>query len=380
MKIAAIIAEYNPFHNGHKYQIEQTRANGATHIAAVMSSNVVQRGDIAIVDKQKRAELAVRNGVDLVLELHAVFSAAAGEYFAEGAVQIIAGLNCVDMLSFGAECGDIQLLKKAADFCEQCKYSEDIKKLVSQGYTFPRAMSVLCNDGSIKEVLNGANNTLAIEYINALKKFEPDIKPMVVKRTGSMHDSSDTQGNFASASLIRNKIFLGEDINGFVPENICETYADIEKVYNCILWTLNLLGVDDISKAPDANIQIARKIKSTAAAMPESFKAFLEQVKSKNITMARIRRVIIQSVLGIRKRDIFNGVPYCRVLAFNDKGVEIMRKSGGAVGTRLIKLAESKQGKRFAQIEQRATNLQYLAFNKHDFDCINEYTRKITKT
>lgn len=378
MNVAAIIAEYNPFHNGHKYQIEQTRANGATHIVVVMSSNVVQRGDIAITDKQKRAELAIKNGVDLVLELPAVFSVSAGEYFASGAVQIIAGLGCVDTLSFGAECEDIQLLKKAADFCENCKYSEDIKSLVSKGYTFPRAMTMLCSDNNIKEILNGANNTLAIEYINALKKIDPNIKPMAIKRTGTDHNSKTAKGRFASATFIRNRIFLGESIEDFVPENICESYADIDRVYNCILWTLNLLSIEDIAKTPDANLQIARKIKKVAETMPENFKTFLEQVKNKSITMARIRKIVIQAVLGIRKKDIVNGVPYCRVLAFNDKGIEIMKNSRFTLGTKLIKLAESKQGKRFATIEQRATNLQHLAFNKPEY--INEYTRKIIKT
>ncbi|MBQ4165299.1 MAG: nucleotidyltransferase family protein, partial [Oscillospiraceae bacterium] len=171
MKTAAVICEYNPFHYGHKYQLDKTREMGATHIVAVMSGNFTQRGDAAIFDKYARARAALENGVDLVLELPTRFSLSAAEGFARGAVSIIEALGCVDMLSFGSESGDIAALKEAAGASEYAIHTDEFHELMRKGETFPSALAKTVKNyytDDVYEVLSSPNNTLAVEYIKAL--------------------------------------------------------------------------------------------------------------------------------------------------------------------------------------------------------------------
>ena len=140
MKISGIISEYNPFHNGHLYQILQTRKNGATHIVSVMSGNYVQRGDISVIDKFNRARLAVDNGIDLVIGLPVIYSLSTAETFSKGAASILNSLGCVDSISFGSECGSIELLKKAAYASDYFSDSEELKELLKRGESYPSAL------------------------------------------------------------------------------------------------------------------------------------------------------------------------------------------------------------------------------------------------
>lgn len=148
MKISGIVCEYNPFHNGHMYHIEETRKNGATHIIAVMSGNFVQRGDIAVLDKFTRAEIAVKSGADLVIELPVQYSLAPAELFARGAVYLLHCLGVVDELSFGSETGDVQKLISAADAMEKIANSSKIRELTEKGFTCAKAVSAVLEEKS----------------------------------------------------------------------------------------------------------------------------------------------------------------------------------------------------------------------------------------
>ncbi len=170
MKTYGIICEYNPFHNGHIYQIEETRKQGATHIVAIMSGNYVQRGDVAMIDKFARAKTAVANGVDLVVEMPVVYSLSSANFFARAGVMMLGALGCVDGISFGSECGDIELLKNAAMASINASKPEKIKPLVEQGMSFPQAIqqAIALEYGPIiASVFDSPNNTLAVEYLKA---------------------------------------------------------------------------------------------------------------------------------------------------------------------------------------------------------------------
>ena len=175
MKISGIICEYNPFHNGHLYHIRETKKNGATHIVAVMSGNFVQRGDTAIMDKLERARLAVRSGADLVIELPVQYCLSSAENFASGAVWLLNSLGAVEELSFGSECGDIEMLQKALDAVEltAMTHSDEIRSIMEKGYTYPRALTSVINGTApdMAEIVAEPNNLLAIEYMRALKKL-----------------------------------------------------------------------------------------------------------------------------------------------------------------------------------------------------------------
>ena len=385
MLIAGVVAEYNPFHNGHKYQLEQTRKNGATHIVSVMSGASVQRGDIAVFDKYERANAAINNGADLVIELPTPISCSNGEFFAKSAVQLLAGLgeNVVNAISFGCETDDIDILNKAAKISEKLTNNEKVKELFSCGMTYPQAVSqaALSSYGEIiSNVLSTPNNTLAVEYIKAVNKNAQWIKPMPIKRFGSQHDSEIVDKNISSATNIRKMILENKNITEYVPYSYSDKSYFIDNFDKGVLLKLMTASYDDVMSLPDVNENIANRFFDTVYSSPISAKAFLEKMKSKNITLARLRRLVIHLVLGVKKNDILN-VPYGRILALNDRGREILSVAKDRFimyDTSLSKLEKSSAfAKRVSFLEQNAVRFQELCTNGIS-EFSNEYKRKIT--
>ena len=187
MKVSAIVAEYNPFHNGHKFHIEETkRRTGCDCVVAVMSGNFVQRGEPALFNKWHRAEAAVRSGVDLVIELPAAYSCAGAEFFAKGAVRILNRLGCVDHLSFGAEETSLDTLKNIAGMLafEGKEISDSIKKYMNEGISYAAARSkAVAGSGpaGYAEIISKPNNILAVEYLKQLILSGSSIEPLVIE-------------------------------------------------------------------------------------------------------------------------------------------------------------------------------------------------------
>lgn len=385
MKIAGVVAEYNPFHYGHKYQLEMTRKAGAEGIVAVMSGDCVQRGSSAVFSKYDRAAAAVKNGADLVIELACPFSCSNSEVFARSAVSLLAGLgeNVVDMVSFGCESDDRNALEQAAELSAMLENSQQVKELVSQGKTYPQAMyevSVRLYGKLAERIFSSPNNVLAVEYIKAAKRFAPWIKPYAVKREAVAHDSTKTSGRFASASKLRELISSGKDWSGFSP---CKfegcVPAVTENAGREMLFKLCTSSKDDFLSLPDCDEGLANRFMSVAGSCPESIEDFELRLKSKNITRARVRRMILHLVLGIRKDDI-RPVPYGRILALNNTGARILAQANNRTleyDTSLKKLESvSNFAKRVSFLEQNAVKLrETAAYGK----CVsNEYTKKIT--
>ena len=316
MKIAGIIAEYNPFHNGHKYHIEKTREiTGADGIVAVMSGNFVQRGDAAICDKFSRAAMALNGGADLVVELPCVFACSSAEIFARGGVGLLESLGC-DCIAFGIEDENIDELKEVALYLKNSdeNFKNRLNSVMKTGKSYPRALAEVLGT----DVIDTPNNVLAIEYLKALETMEP----FGIKRSGSMHDGE------GSASDIRRKIQLGEDANHLMPDyskNILKSAhrADKKVLESLALYKLRTIGEEELENVPDVTEGLENRI-IDAAKKAESLEELCELIKTKRYTMARIRRIIINSLIGTKKEDVMQKPQYIRVLGMNKRGMKIL--------------------------------------------------------
>ena len=373
MKIAVIIAEYNPFHNGHAYHIAQTRAAGATHIAVVMSGNFVQRGEPAFLEKHRRAEMALTSGADLVLELPLPYTCAPAQRFAEGGVTMAAALGA-DMLSFGSECGSTALLEKTAASLETEAYRLRFREELDGGRTYAaaaaRAMMDVWPQG--EEVMQGANDILGLEYIRAIRRLGSSIKPLAIRRMSTPHDGAVPEGSFASASLLRSWRKEAA-IEPYVPEE-CRSLLrralaagetpDPARYETAALAVLRRLGREAFSSLPDLSEGIDNRLYE-ASRMAVSLPELLTQAKTKRYTLSRIRRLVTAAFLGITAEDAAGLVPYLRVLGANRRGREILAAAQGRsalpVETSLAKLRRlGGRAGRLAELEGRASDLYAL--------------------
>lgn len=388
MKIGGIIAEYNPFHNGHRYQIEKFKQDyNITHLIVVMSGNFVQRGDIAIVDKFKRSQMAIKGGADLIIELPVTYALSTAEFFALGAIYILNSLGCVDKLSFGSS-SDINTLIQISKLTESIRNSNEVLNLLENGISFPSAISKVTNNlyGDVySSILSEPNNVLGLEYIRALKRLNSKIEPTTLTRKNVQHHSNTPIDNFASASYIRNLILNGERFYDYVPKytndiiNQNET-SRIENLEKIILYKLRTSNVDDIQSIFDVSHGLEYRILQ-ASRKSTNLNDILFNIKSKRYTLARIRRIILNLVLGITKQDLSIMPPYARILAMNNKGIEILsmakKMSNIPIGTSLAKLEKlSIDCKRFATVESISTDIYNLSKNVI-LPCGLDYTHKI---
>ena len=209
--VVGIIAEYNPFHNGHAYHLEKSKELAkADYVIAVVSGNFVQRGNVSLINKWDKANMALAEGADLVIELPTVYSISSAENFAYGAVKILSSLNIVDYIAFGTETDNINILEKCADilYRQPQKFVNLLNHELSKGLSFPKArenaLLMYLNDiRTYSNVLSSPNNILAIEYLKALKRLKSHIRPIAIKRKGSGYNELEITNNFASATAIR---------------------------------------------------------------------------------------------------------------------------------------------------------------------------------
>ena len=377
MKISGIICEYNPFHNGHLYHIEQTRKHGATHIVAVMSGNFVQRGDVAVISKFERARTAVRCGADLVIELPVAYCLSAAEVYAKGAMYILKGLGCVDELSFGSECGDLQLLTEAVRATYACAKMPAMEDLMKRGNSYPKALQILIRQNygdELGALFSYPNNVLAVEYLKAMIAVKLKIDPFTVRRE-TPHDGAVPEGHIASASLVRQLMENeSDDFDDLVPEvssaalSACAATgmtARFENLERVLLYRLRTAAPDELSNLPEVGQGLENKILS--ARNETSLESMLLAMKSKRYPMARLRRILLDLLIGIRPADTEAPPPYGRILALSERGRDILTaaKHAGTTlpyATSLAKLAELGGACRAcAELEARATAVYGLA-------------------
>lgn len=379
MKVFAVISEFNPFHNGHRYLFEQLRLFGATHIVAIMSGSFVQRGEPAILSKYIRAKCALLGGADLVLELPVVWASASAQRFAVGGVSLADALGCVDTLAFGSECGDIKKLCAAEREIHGGAFSKEIKENLAQGKSYARAVSEASRhtNPELESILRHPNNTLGIEYIHALHTLSSHVVPFTVRRTGAEHDSGQASGNIASASHIR-RLILDKDGSAFayMPENCMaplreeianDRISDLKYLERAVLYRLRSMEREDFLKLPDVTEGLENRIYS-AVRRNTTLSNIIMDVKTKRYTYARIRRIIMSAFLGITSGLHNAPVPYLRVLGLSSAGAQVLKQAKEKAKLPVImkttdSLSKLNGGqKNILALDLRATDLQALSF------------------
>lgn len=360
MKCAGIIAEYNPFHNGHKYHIEETRRlTGCDWVAVCMSGSFVQRGEPAIYDKWTRASHALSGGADIVIELPAAYALRSAEGFAGAGVNLLNALG-VDYLSFGSECGDIDLLKKAAYLLssETPAFKEILGEKMREGKTYAlarqEALAATCTE--LSNILSSPNNILAVEYLKALKGTK--IIPVTVMRTDNGYNSQIPKGNFASATFLRKMLSNGEEIQAYSPVSekfVPKTLSDFEELILYAVLTTDYQGFDSV---PDTVIQRIR------SADKSSLAALMDSAKSKNIPMSSVKRALLNIMIG-NKLPYASRPSYINVLALSQNGAKMIKAVKKASRLPIITKPSSYREKDLSyEIEKLATDIYFLKDHK----------------
>ena len=331
-----IVAEFNPFHNGHKYLIDSVKNENDT-VTVVMSESFVQRGECACLDISSRVRAALLNGADLVLSLPVPYATASAERFALGGVSVLNGLGCIDTLAFGSECGDAEILKKCVEVITSNEFLPVLEKRLDEGISYPdarqKALADLCGE-SFAKIISSPNDILGVEYVKAIKTLNSEMTFSPLQRKGVSHDSAAVNGQFSSASAIRKLLLSGECFKDYVPENVVgiidedvkngKAPADFLNLEKAILYKLRTMTEDDFRQLPDVSegieYRIVQAVKTTA-----SLNGLLEKIKTKRYTNSRLRRIILCAFLGIKKDDVALPVPYVRVLGFNEKGAKLLK-------------------------------------------------------
>ena len=341
-KVLGIIAEYNPFHNGHLYHLQNSlKLTNADYKIAIITGNFTQRGSTSLIDKWSKAEIALKNGIDLVIELPLLYSISSAENFAEGAIKILNSLNVVDYLSFGAETDDISTLNIIADtlYREPKEYKNILSHELSKGLSYPKArenalLMYLQDIRRFTNVLSNPNNILGIEYLKALKKFKSPIMPVAIKRVDVGYNDTTYTENIASATAIRNIVKNNslDILKKVVPENSFSTILENIKIGHIIpelsvfekqiIFNLRNMSIEEIANLPDVSEGLEYAIKNAANSC-NSIVEFLSIIKSKRYTSTRLQRILLYALLNITKKDMQisrKTVPYVRVLGFNERG------------------------------------------------------------
>jgi len=357
MKILGLVTEYNPFHNGHLYHLNKSKeATGSTHTIAVMSGNFLQRGEPALIHKWARAEMAVRCGVDLVIELPTIYACATAEFFALGSVSLLNELNSVNSICFGSESGNLKYLNDIAHIIVKSPkdYNEKLKNFLNEGKSFPASRSLAIIEHlksnnnlheneilEIEKIIKSPNNILAIEYLKALIRLDSPITPYTITRIKAGYHSLSLDESIASATAIRehiNKYNSLDKIKSVMPE------ASFEILNNLFKEDLGPVSTNDLSQSIMAILRredpsnlkrffdvvegLENKLHSCSL-KSDSLEDLYTCVKSKRYTATRIQRICMHILLNLTKDMAVDygqaPPPYARILAFNNKGREILR-------------------------------------------------------
>lgn len=374
----AVISEFNPFHNGHKYLVQTAKKRTNEPVIAIMSGSFTQRGEVAITDKFSRAKTALENGVDLVLELPTVYAVANAQRFAYCGVQIAKSFDCVNYLAFGCESGNVDSLKNALNAVENPEVNKIISEKMSNGDYYPRALQSAVRaifGEETAEVLSSPNNILAVEYLKNLA--DTDIQPLAVKRIGTAHDSDEACEEFASASLVRSILRYGENAEKYLP-SVASKITFPENLERIMLYKLRMMSAEDFRLLPDVNEGLENRI-ADAVKRYNSVKEIISSIKTKRYTHARLRRIMTCALLDITENLQRTPIEYVRVLGFNKEGASLLKNCRFEVVTSVAKTLKSDTSiTRLLEKDVLATDIAALAYNDVD-RCGNDYIQQIVK-
>ena len=329
MSVIGIVGEYNPMHYGHLHHIAETKRlmGEDCPVVCAMSGDFIQRGEAAVYSKFARAEAAVMSGVDLVLELPLPWVLSSAEGFARGAVGLLGATGVVTHLSFGSECGEIEILETIAETLIDPLIGADIRAELQNDAGIPfaaaRQRAVAKRLGEMSSQLETPNNILAIEYIKAVYNLGLNMKPVTIQRFGSGHDQMSGEG-YKSAAEIRRMMISGRDIAAVLPESAYAVYKREEKLgrgpvvpeslESAVISRLRMLPDEAYERLPDAGEGLHNRV-AKAAREECSVDAILAAGKSKRYALSRIRRMVMCAALGISADMADETPPYARVLA-----------------------------------------------------------------
>jgi predicted nucleotidyltransferase len=355
MKVAGIIVEYNPFHQGHKYHIKKTREiTNADYIVAVMSGNFMQRGTPAICDKWNRTKMALKGGVDLLIELPLCYSVRSAEYFSQASMRLLDALGIVDNVVFGSEYGEIDTLREIAKLLitENKYYEKRLKHYLKEGLVFPAARKYALIDQiklkidndywaeqNIFQILNGSNNILGIEYLKAKYKYNLDLNLKTIKRVGQDYHSEEIDDDFISATSIRkyinnNKLIEIKDrVPNFTYQILNELIQNKQIPLNLnnlgimLLAKIRQYTINELSNIGDVNENIAHRIKK-AAKTSGNYQQLIKNLNTRSFTKTRFQRILMNILFDLQKNNLnkhdIQGPSYLRILGFTEKGEHLL--------------------------------------------------------
>ena len=328
MQAVGIVAEYNPFHNGHLHHLQETKKLTNLPVIAVMSGSFMQRGEPAFMSKWQRARLAVENGVDLVLELPATFSLRSAEFFARGAVDILNATGCVTHLSCGAESPDTDFVKLASIITSEA-FQKELQSFLKIGLPYAAAYEKTLQALTDAKALNTPNDILALEYSKALQNT--NITPLFIQREAANYNDANIEGNIASATAIR-KAFLENNLDSLkqaVPQNVWQALENHEALNEKLLWNLlsyrlRLLAPSEIASRTQCTEGLENLLKQ--ATNCTNLEEAVTLCSNKRYPATRIRRLFMQLLLDKERCYLEQAEPaYIRVLAFNDTGRQLLK-------------------------------------------------------
>lgn len=422
MKIGGIIAEYNPFHKGHSYQIEEfKRISSCSHLVVAMSGNFVQRGGPALVDKYARAQMALDKGVDLVIEIPSIFAGQTAEIFARGGLLSLNSLDCVDSFCFGSEDGNIDRLTSLASFIyDQADWIDQRSRDLMKGsLSFARAREEAIKEGfkdfDLGNILAESNNILGLEYLKEARRLGSPMEPVTIRRKGSSYNCEDLGGDLPSASAIRKALLestmkkesgqesgglddlgfsgLDQSLGMALDKSVLDIIKDLgnqgiglmgeesffqEISYIVARYKGKLDGYFEVNGGLDKSIE---KVVLTSASMEDT----IESLTNKSHTRAKLRRALYNILLGIRRSDLdqvklVKSLPYIRVLGMTEMGRDILRmakeRSGIEIVTSPAKALDSDQYRENAlyrqllDIDLRTSAIYYQKYHAKNPDLL----------
>lgn len=408
MKICGIITEYNPFHLGHKFQIEETKKQlDIDFIIVVMSGNFVQRGEPAIFDKYIRTKLALSGGADIVIELPTPYATSSAENFSYGAVELLNQLGVVDYLCFGSELGELGPIQKLADFLndEPANFKNAIKSELKSGLSYAKArhLALQATYGESSHVLKGSNNILGIEYLKAIKSLQSPIKPYTIQRVGASYLSQSFDEVLPSATAIRKFI---ESLNTIekpdfkqlskaLPPKVLDTLDNestftpifMKDLYPIFRYLLEINTSYSVSVIYDFPKELFNRLK-TLSMTAIDYTTFIDEAVSKNYTKTTIQRALIHLYLNITETEMTNiktfGNSHCHILGFRKEASKVLHKIKEANKIILVTNIKDHQrdleenAKQIIQNEVKYTNLyNQLIYYKFQITKKNDYSQPI---
>ena len=379
-KRIGIIAEYNPFHNGHLYQIQKAKElTGADTVIALMSGNFTQRGETSLINKFEKAKIALQN------ELPTIYSISSAENFALGGVKILNEIGNIDYLVFGIEEENLEKLQAIADVLvnEDDEFKRNIKEELDKGNSYPKAREIVLkkvlSSENVENIMQKPNNILAIEYLKALKTTNSKIKPFAIKRKNTMHNDENINENYASGTYIR-KLFIENNFNEIkkvVPKYTYErllelknqgTYvSSINDFSDIVIYKIRTMTKEEISQIADVNEGLENSIK-LASTTCKTIDEIIDKVSTKRYTKTRISRILTYILLDITKSEMEqskNANQYIRVLGINKRCEGILKTiNNNKLITSLKKFEENNRENQLLNIDKKATEIYTIKYPK----------------